>query len=108
MDQQHEEFPPTQQQASQQHQQQPGNPAPIAPNPNGLVMANAPPGQGMLMGLMTNPALAAAAAASPLFPPAAVLTNPGAFFAMPDVFASSGGSATSTSQVPGHVHRTSV
>ena len=48
------------------------------------------PNQSMLMGLMTNPSLAAAAAASPLFPPAAMLTNPGAFFAMPDVFAASG------------------
>ena len=40
-----------------------------------------------LMGLMTNPALAAAAAASPLFPPAAMLSNPGAYLAMPpDVY----------------------
>jgi len=39
-----------------------------------------------LMGLMTNPALAAAAAASPLFPPAAMLSNPGAFLAMPDAY----------------------
>ena len=68
-------------------------PAPIAPNPGGIDTngeAMGTPNQSMLMGLMTNPALAAAAAASPLFPPAAMLTNPGAFFAMPDVFAASG------------------
>lgn len=39
-----------------------------------------------LIGLMTNPALAAAAAASPLFPPAAMLSNPGAYLAMPEAF----------------------
>lgn len=43
-----------------------------------------------LIGLMANPALAAAAAASPVFPAAAMLTNPAAFFAMPDVLAQSG------------------
>lgn len=36
--------------------------------------------------LMTNPSLAAAAAASPLFPPAAMLSNPGAFLAVPGAF----------------------
>jgi hypothetical protein len=40
-----------------------------------------------LMGLMTNPALAAAAAASPLFPPAAFLSNPGAYLSMPEAYA---------------------
>lgn len=39
-----------------------------------------------VMSLMTNPALAAAAAASPLFPPAAMLSNPGAFLAVPGAF----------------------
>jgi len=37
-----------------------------------------------LMGLMANPALAAAAA---VFPPAAMLSNPGAFLSMPEAFA---------------------
>ena len=40
-----------------------------------------------LMGLMTNPAMAAAAAASPLFPPAALLSSPGAYLSMPEAFA---------------------
>lgn len=40
-----------------------------------------------LMGLMANPALAAAAA---VFPPAAMLSNPGAFLAMPEAFAANG------------------
>jgi hypothetical protein len=40
-----------------------------------------------LMGLMTNPQLAAAAAASPLFPPAAMISNPGAYFSMPEAYA---------------------
>lgn len=75
-------------------QQRSSVPAPIAPNPNGMVAVNgqlmAAQNQGMLVGLMTNPALAAAAVGSPLFPPAAMLTNPGAFFAMPDVFAANG------------------
>lgn len=44
-----------------------------------------------MMSLMTNPALAAAAAASPLFPPAAMLSNPGAFLAMPGAFGAMGG-----------------
>lgn len=39
-----------------------------------------------LMGFMANPALAAAAAASPIFPPTGMLTNPGSFFAMPELF----------------------
>ncbi len=60
---------------------------------------------GMLMGLMTNPALAAAAAASPLFPPAAMLANPGAFFAMTDVFAA-GAPAAPTMQP--HLHQTGI
>jgi hypothetical protein len=38
--------------------------------------------------LMTNPALAVVAAASPLFPPAAMLTNPGALLAMPEYYTS--------------------
>jgi len=86
MDQQHN-------QNNERQYQRIHTPAPIAPNPggvdaNGQVIGT--PNQSMLVGLMTNPALAAAAAASPLFPPAAMLTNPGAFFAMPDVFAASG------------------
>lgn len=90
----------THQQTQQGGPQGNAGPTPIAPNPNGMAKpANtqqniANQGQGMashLMGLMTNPALAAAAAASPLFPPAAMLTNPGAVFAMPDIFASTGG-----------------
>ncbi|KAL3905059.1 MAG: hypothetical protein SGARI_004637 [Bacillariaceae sp.] len=40
--------------------------------------------------LMTNPALAAAAAASPLFPPAAMLTNPGALLTLPEYYRSAG------------------
>jgi hypothetical protein len=40
-----------------------------------------------LLGLMTNPSLAAAAAASPLFPPAALLSNPGAYLSMPEAYA---------------------
>lgn len=99
----------------QQGQQQASPiPAPIAPNPNGVAAATghpivAQPGQGMLMGLMTNPALAAAAAASPLFPPAAMLTNPGAFFAMPDVFAASAASGSqSTATIHGHIQPTNV
>jgi hypothetical protein len=90
MDQRHD-----QQQQQQQHgiQVNPG-PPPIAPNPIGMVNAQQQQSmtnqaQGMtshLMGLMANPALAAAAAASPLFPPTAMLANPGAFFGMPDMF----------------------
>ena len=93
------------QRQDQQQQQQGGTqgnpgPPPIAPNPHAMpVTMNGQPGvinQGQnmnshLMGLMTNPALAAAAAASPLFPPAAMLTNPGAFFAVPEMFQSSNG-----------------
>jgi len=52
-------------------------------------------GQGLtpqhLLELMTNPSLAAAAAATPLLPPAAMMTNPGAMYTMPDMFASSAG-----------------
>ncbi|KAG7366149.1 hypothetical protein IV203_028819 [Nitzschia inconspicua] len=40
--------------------------------------------------LMTNPALAAAAAASPLFPPAAMLTNSSAFYTIPEYYRSQG------------------
>ena len=47
-----------------------------------------------VMSLMTNPALAAAAAASPLFPPAAMLSNPGAFIAVPGAFGAMGGMHT--------------
>jgi len=40
-----------------------------------------------LMSLMSNPALAAAASSHPLFPPSAMLSNPGAFLAMqPEAF----------------------
>lgn len=55
-----------------------------------------------LMGLMTNPALAAAAAASPLFPPAAMLSNPGAFLTMPEAFvAATSNTQQTTSQTAG-------
>ena len=67
-----------QQQQQQAHQQPAQATAMLAPQ--GSVQAH-------FMGLMTNPALAAAAAASPLFPPAAMLSNPGAFLTMPEVFA---------------------
>ena len=58
-----------------------------------------------LMGLMTNPALAAAAAASPLFPPAAMLSNPGAFLTMPEAFAAATNNQQTTAQAaaPGGV-----
>jgi hypothetical protein len=36
--------------------------------------------------LMTNPALAAVAAATPLLPPAAMITNPGAFLTIPEYY----------------------
>ena len=39
---------------------------------------------------MTQPALAAASAASPLFPPAAMLSNPGAYLSMPEAFVTGG------------------
>jgi len=68
--------------------------------PNAMAPQGAPTGGGgastapmngaLMMNLMTNPALAAAAAASPLFPPAAMLSNPSAFLAMPEAFAMSG------------------
>ena len=62
----------------QQHQQQS-----VAANPN--VVSNAMNSQ--VMGqLMTNPALAAVAAATPLLPPAAMITNPGAFLTMPEYY----------------------
>ncbi|KAL3944722.1 MAG: hypothetical protein SGBAC_001193 [Bacillariaceae sp.] len=76
-------------------------PAPIAPNPKGVTHVANPQqidtssGQGMtpqhLLELMTNPSLAAAAAASPLLPPAAMMTNPAAVYTMPDMFTSSAG-----------------
>lgn len=90
----------------QQQNRQPGAhnngaPAPIAPNPHGIANGanlhqnDGTGGQGMtpqhLVELMTNPNLAAAAAASPLLPPAAMMTNPGAVYAMPDVFTSNTG-----------------
>jgi hypothetical protein len=61
----------------QQQQQQ-------ALNPNSISGMNP-----QIMGqLMTNPALAAAAAASPLFPPSAFHTNPGAFMTLPEYYTS--------------------
>jgi hypothetical protein len=39
-----------------------------------------------LMGLMSNPAFASAAASSPLYPPAAMLSNSGAYVTMPEHF----------------------
>lgn len=102
------------QEQSQQGQQQHGaSPAPIAPNPNGLASTNGQmlgtQNQNMLMGLMTNPALAAAAAASPLFPPAAMLTNPGAFFAMPDVYSATGNSGSPAAPtIQGNFQQTAV
>lgn len=58
-----------------------------------------------LMGLMTNPALAQAAAGSSLFPPAAMLSNPGAFLAMPEAFANGGNGQQTANQssAPGGV-----
>jgi hypothetical protein len=55
-----------------------------------LHMGSGGPGMNAhIMGqLMTNPAFAAAAAASPLFPPAAIMTNPGAFLTMPEYYTS--------------------
>lgn len=50
--------------------------------------------------LMTNPTLAAAAAASPLFPPAAMLSNPGAFLAVPGAF----GAMTGIGGTNAHTH----
>jgi len=61
-----------------QHQQQSLAGAPT-------VIGNAMSSQ--VMGqLMTNPALAAVAAATPLLPPAAMMTNPGAFLTMPEYY----------------------
>jgi hypothetical protein len=93
-----------QQQHHHHHQQQqlggtqrnPG-PPPIAPKPDGMTATSGQSmsyqGQGMtshLMGLMPNPALGAAAEASPVFPTAAMMTDPGPFFALPDAFVASG------------------
>jgi hypothetical protein len=85
-------------------------PAPIAPNPNGMKRHGmGAPNHGMLMGLMTNPSLAAAAAGSPAFPPAAILTNPGAFFGRPDVFAASGTAGSSAAPtIHGHFQQASI
>jgi len=56
--------------------------------PTAAVVNNAMSSQ--VMGqLMTNPALAAVAAATPLLPPAAMITNPGAFLTMPEYYRSS-------------------
>lgn len=71
-------------QGQQQHQQVPQG---GSQNVNGASMMAPNQVPAHLMGLMTNPALAAAAAASPLFPPAAMLSNPGAFLHMPEAFA---------------------
>lgn len=52
-----------------------------------------------LMGIMSNPTLAAAAAAAnPLFSPPAMIANPGAYLAMPDAFAAMAG----MQQAPGN------
>lgn len=91
---------------SQQLGQQPtGNsaPPPIAPNPQGMTqMNNGQQGMGAqgqvvasqymdFMTLMSNPTLAAAAAGSQVFSNPSILSNPGAFFTMPHVFAQNGG-----------------
>jgi len=61
-----------------QHQQQniATNPAVVSTAMNSQVIGQ----------LMTNPALAAVAAATPLLPPAAMITNPGAFLTMPEYY----------------------
>lgn len=52
-----------------------------------------------LMGLMANPALASAVAGSAhLFPPAAMLSNPGAFLSMPEAFAAATAAAAAGQQ----------
>lgn len=58
----------------------------------------------MMMNLMTNPALAAAAASSPIFPPAAMLSNPSAFLAMPEAYAMSGMHGQQTNTENGTAH----
>jgi hypothetical protein len=66
------------------HQQQQQQQQHIAAVPV-TVVSNAMSSQ--VMGqLMTNPALAAVAAATPLLPPAAMMTNPGAFLTMPEYY----------------------
>jgi hypothetical protein len=73
--------------------QQLQHPANAAPSPLVLTgFGGAGPGMNaQIMGqLMTSPALAAAAAASPLFPPAAILANPSAFYTMPEYYRSPG------------------
>lgn len=82
-----------QQQQQQPHPQQAQAAAMLAPQ--GSVQAH-------LMGLMTNPTLAAAAAASPLFPPAAMLSNPGAFLTMPEAFAQGTAAAPGGVVLPRH------
>jgi hypothetical protein len=62
---------PNMQQQQQQQQQQPMN------------LGHQPLQAQHIMGIMSNPAIAVAAAASPLFPPPAILSNPGAFLAFP-------------------------
>jgi hypothetical protein len=108
MDQREDQSQQQQQQQQQHHhhhhqQQQLGGtqrnqgPPPIAPKPNGMTATSGQSmshqGQGMtshLMGLMSNPALGAAAAASPVFPAVVMMANPGSFFALPDAFISNG------------------
>ena len=100
-----------QQQHNNSMNQRPPAPAPGQPGQAGAAQNMAAPmlaPQGVpahLMGLMTNPALAAAAAASPLFPPAAMLSNPGAFLAMPEAFANAAASGQQATQAtaPGGV-----
>lgn len=61
------------------------NPHQAALNPGAALSGMDP----QIMGqLMTNPALAAAAAASPLFPPSAFQTNPGAFLTLSEYYTS--------------------
>ena len=71
--------------------QRPGQAAQSAPQ-QGPVATQSTPGAAMLpphmMNLMADPAIAAAA--SSIFPPAAMLNNPGAFFAMPQLFSPTG------------------
>jgi hypothetical protein len=92
-------------QRQQLGQQPTGNSAPpsIAPNPHGMMqMKNGQQvmgaqGQGVasqlmdFMTLMSNPTLAAGAAGSQVYPDPSMLSNPGAFFTMPNVYAQTGG-----------------
>jgi len=54
--------------------------------------------------LMTNPALAAVAAATPLLPPAAMITNPGAFLTMPEFYRTSNPIVTGSANGPQQQH----